>query len=177
VPSQLVLSPFQEVAHAAAGLEADAADGLLQALRPLPRTLITGQGRSGLVGRTFAHRLMHLGVDSHVVGDVTCPAVVEDDLIILISGSGTTSTTVGQARTARNVGATVAAVTAVADSDLSELADVRLVVPVDAAVSRQFASTLFSQCVQLLFDGICMQLAETWGRAHPYLYARHSNLE
>jgi 6-phospho-3-hexuloisomerase len=177
VPAQLVLTPFHEVAHVAAGLEADIADSLLQALQPLPRTLITGQGRSGLVGRAFAHRLMHLGVDSHVVGDVTCPAVVEDDLMVLISGSGTTSTTVRQARIARKVGATVATVTAVADSELSAQADTRLVVPVDAAVSCQFASTLFSQCVQLIFDGICMQLADTWRREHGYLYARHSNLE
>jgi 6-phospho-3-hexuloisomerase len=139
--------------------------------RPLVR-------RNCFAGRSqFAHRLMHLGVDSHVVGDVTCPAVVDDDLMVLISGSGTTSTTVRQARIARKVGATGATVTAVADSELSAQADIRLVVPVDAAVSCQFVSTLFSQCVQLIFDGICMQLTDTWGREHGYLYARHSNLE
>lgn len=36
---------------------------------------IMGAGRSGLVGKAFAMRLMHLGFTSYVVGESTTPAV------------------------------------------------------------------------------------------------------
>ena len=36
---------------------------------------IVGTGRSELVGKMFAMRLMHLGFTVYVVGDVTTPAI------------------------------------------------------------------------------------------------------
>lgn len=175
--AELALAPFREVSQIAGSLDPALAEELFHALEPRPRTLVAGQGRSGLVARAFAQRLMHLGATACVVGDVTCPAVTRHDLIVLISGSGTTESTVRQAKVARSAGAQVAAVTARRGSELAGIADVRLILPADVVPSRQFASTLFSQCLQLVLDGVCMQLAGSWGQSHADLAARHSNLE
>lgn len=69
------------------------------------RIFVCGAGRSGLVGKFFAMRLMHLGKLVFIVGETTTPAIRSDDLLITISGSGKTQTVVDIATVARNVGA------------------------------------------------------------------------
>ena len=61
---------------------------------------IVGSGRSELIGKAFAMRLMHLGFRVHVVGDVTTPALTEKDCLVAISGSGETKTVTLAAETA-----------------------------------------------------------------------------
>ncbi len=46
--------------------------------------------RSGLMMRVFAMRLMHMGFESHVVGETLTPAVEKGDLLVIGSGSGET---------------------------------------------------------------------------------------
>lgn len=48
---------------------------------------IVGTGRSELVGKAFAMRLMHLGFTVYAVGDVTTPAISAEDCLVAISGS------------------------------------------------------------------------------------------
>ncbi|HJJ46223.1 MAG TPA: SIS domain-containing protein, partial [Methanocorpusculum sp.] len=52
-------------------------DGILQA----KRIYVIGAGRSGLVAKSFAMRLMHTGFISYVVGETITPAVAEGDLL------------------------------------------------------------------------------------------------
>ena len=52
---------------------------------------VFGAGRSGLVGKAFAMRLVHLGKTVHFVGDSTVPAITHQDVLVVISGSGKTS--------------------------------------------------------------------------------------
>ena len=80
-----------------------------------PRVFVLGAGRSGLALRMTAMRLMHLGLEVHVVGEVTTPAIVEHDLLITASGSGTTAGILRAAHTAIERGAQVAAITTAAD--------------------------------------------------------------
>lgn len=46
---------------------------------------VTGQGRSGLVSRTFAMRLTHIGLNAYCVGDATTPNIDKGDLLIACS--------------------------------------------------------------------------------------------
>ena len=64
------------------------------------KTLLLGSGRSGFVGRAFALRLMHLGFNVYVSGETITPALTGDDLVVALSGSGTTTTVVAQAEVA-----------------------------------------------------------------------------
>ena len=53
------------------------------------KVLMLGAGRSGLVARAFALRLVHLGFNVYVQGETITPAIGKGDLVVAISGSGT----------------------------------------------------------------------------------------
>jgi 6-phospho-3-hexuloisomerase len=48
------------------------------------RWFCSGQGRSGLVARMAAMRLMHVGFDAHAVGEATAPSVAKGDGLVMI---------------------------------------------------------------------------------------------
>ncbi len=60
------------------------ADAVLQA----NRIFLAGAGRSGLMGKAFVMRLMHMGLDAYVVGETVTANLREGDLLIVGSGSG-----------------------------------------------------------------------------------------
>ena len=75
------------------------------------KIFVVGQGRSGFVGRAFALRLMNMGLAVYFLGETVTPAAGKDDLIIAISGSGTTKIMLTGSSTAKEIGARVVAVT------------------------------------------------------------------
>ena len=81
-------------------------------------TFIVGSGRSELIGKAFAMRLMHLGFTVYVVGDVTTPAIKNTDCLIAISGSGETKVVTTASQTAKEIGSTVIGITANLNSTL-----------------------------------------------------------
>ena len=149
------------------------AEAILGARRVLP----AGQGRSGLVAAAFAVRLGHLGVETHLVGDVTAPAVGPGDLVVALSRSGHTAITLHQAQRAAAAGARVAAVGADAGSPLLRAADVPVVLPLAAVRSAQHAGSLFEQAALVVLDALCARLQATLGRTDAELAARHDNLQ
>ena len=90
------------------------------------KIFVVGQGRSGFVGRAFALRLMNMGLTVYFLGETVTPAAGKDDLIIAISGSGTTKITLTASSTAKEIGARVVAVTSYPESPLGNLADLAL---------------------------------------------------
>src|SRR5262245_33109352 len=99
------------------------ADALLEAVLAARRTYLTGEGRSGLVARTFAMRLQHLGLVSYVIGETICPALEGGDLLIAVSGSGKSAGTLVVAEAARKAGARLAALSATRDNPLARMSD------------------------------------------------------
>lgn len=77
-------------------------------IRNSQRIFVVGAGRSGLVGRFFAMRLMHIGKTVYIAGDTITPSIMAGDLLIAISGSGKTPTVNDVARNARKARAVVA---------------------------------------------------------------------
>lgn len=159
---------------------ADLADRLSGA----SRVLVAGEGRSGFMAKAFAMRLMHLGLSVHVIGETTTPPVAEQDLLVAVSGSGTTAGTVRVAEQARNVGATVHVVTTDPTSPLAELAGAVLVVPAatkhrrpDEAATVQPLSSLFDQATHVVLDTVCLHLAGIRGIDNTAARAAHSNTE
>lgn len=148
-----------------------------------PRVFVVGSGRSGLVMRMAAMRLMHLGLDVHVVGETTTPAIRAGDLLLTASGSGSTPAVVGAARTAAGVGARVAAFTIDAGSALAEIADFVVVIPAQAktdhggTASRQYSGSLFEQGLLLSTEVLFQSLWDLDGSSAEQLWPRHANLE
>lgn len=141
-----------------------------------------GLGRSGYALRMAAMRLMHLGRTVYVVGETTTPAIGPDDLLIAVSGSGSTQSVVYAAEAAAKKGALVAAVTAAVESPLTRAASHVLLIPGatktdrSGRLSSQYAGTLFEQMTLVLFDALFHTLWQRSGQTADELYARHSNL-
>lgn len=142
---------------------------------PTRRWFCSGQGRSGLVARMAAMRLMHVGFDAHVVGEATTPAIREGDGLMMISGSGETPLTLHLARLAVDYGAHLLAVTTRADSTLARHAHAIIEVPITA--SGQFGGTLFEQSALLLLDAVILEITTADPQAYAAMQARHTNLQ
>ena len=50
------------------------------------RIFFWARGRSFLILRGFAMRLMHMGYQIHIVGEVDCPSIEKDDVLVVASG-------------------------------------------------------------------------------------------
>ena len=61
-------------------LNEDRLKEMVQLIKNAKNIFILGVGHSGLVGRAFAMRLMHLGFRSYVVGETTTPGLLPGDL-------------------------------------------------------------------------------------------------
>ncbi|MFO7691337.1 MAG: 6-phospho-3-hexuloisomerase [Cryobacterium sp.] len=160
-----------------------ALDDAAARLRAARRVFVLGAGRSGLALRMTAMRLMHLGLDVHVVGDVTTPAITAEDVLLVASGSGTTGAIVRAADTAVAAGASVVAITTAPESPVAALAAETIVVPAavktdhEGAISAQYSGGLFEQTVMLLGDAIFHSLWTASGATAEELWPRHANLE
>jgi 6-phospho-3-hexuloisomerase len=166
---------------------------LLKAYNDKRKILVMGAGRSGLVGRAFAMRLLHLGFHSYVLGDTIVPSISKGDVAIAISGSGRTQLILTAAEAAKKVGATVVAVTSYPDSPLGMLADLVVWVPGRAKTSRVvdfFArqilgiheplaplGTLFEDTAAVFLDGVIYALMKELGVNEEEMAARHANIE
>lgn len=80
---------------------------LIRQIWAAPRVFICGSGRSGKIGEMFAMRLVHIRKVVYIVGAPTTPSIGKGDLLITISGSGTTKLVLNCAKTAKRVGAKV----------------------------------------------------------------------
>jgi 6-phospho-3-hexuloisomerase len=172
-----------ELTRAIADLDWDQWEALPDLILGAAKTFAIGNGRSGLALRMGAMRLMHLGRQVHVVGETTTPAIGQGDLLLAVSGSGSTYGTLHAAQVAGKYGATVAAITADASSPLAQAASHVFVVPSavktdrSGSVSGQYAGTLFEQLTLILLDSVFYALWKKSGQAADELYARHGNLE
>lgn len=143
---------------------------------------VTGEGRSGLLAKCFAMRLMHLGLQAHAVGDTVTPHVSPGDLLIAVSGSGETRTTNLLAGSAAEQGARVVALSSLRDSALARAADLVIVAPApakhaDGHGSVQYGGTLFEQSAFLLLDTLALRLQRRLEVTAEEMDARHATLE
>ena len=151
------------------------------------KIFLAGAGRSGLAARAFANRLLHMGFDVHFVGEISCPPIRENDVIVLGSGSGTTKSLIVMGEKAKDVGAKIMTVTMFPDHTIGEMADVIVKVPgstpkkaageENPAQSVQPMGNLFEQLSWLTYDSIIMVLMDKLGQTSEEMMERHTNLE
>ena len=175
-----ILAEHQQLANS---LNYDSVEQLVLHIKQAKRLFFVGAGRTGLALKMAAMRFMHLGYHVYIVGETTTPAILQDDLLIVGSGSGTTSTLVTAAQKAKSQQAKVAVLTAAPHSTLATIADQCVVIPAaiktdfGVSVSNQYAGSLFEQSILLLFDSIFMSLWQESGLSKEDLWPKHANLE
>jgi len=142
------------------------------------RVYVTGMGRSGLMARAFAMRLMHLGLSVFVVGETTTPSIEEGDLLLCCSRYGRSGSLLHYADKAHAVGASAALITMERSTPLAEKADAVLEIPVGKKdETRQPLGTLFEQLLLLTLDALVIVLMEKRGFTEPEMARLHTNLE
>lgn len=180
-PIQTILSEIKQVFLDFDYMEVEHVATLLQRAN---RIFLAGEGRSGFMAKAFAMRLMHLGANVYVVGETITPALQKGDTLIAVSGSGTTKPTVWMAEKAKRLDCDVIAFTTDKTSELAAKASITIHVPAATKYRRghekksvQPLSSLFDQCMHLIFDAICLQYAALQHIHHESALKQHSNLE
>jgi len=155
------------------------------------RIFLLGEGRSGLVARSFAMRLMHLGFDVYVFGEVVTPAVKTNDLVIAVSGTGETGPVNETAKIAKRHGARIAVVTSNTDSSLGEIATNTVTIRgrteadetsflerqvTGISISLTPLGTLFEINVMVFLDSVIAGLIAALEKKEEELAERHSDL-
>lgn len=157
------------------------------------KVLVVGAGRSGLIGRAFAMRLMHLGFNVYVLGDTVVPPLRAGDALIAISGSGRTRSVITVAEAAKSVGAKVIALTTYINSPLAKVSDIIVEIPGRTKVSsendyntRQLIGiyeplaplgTLFELVAMVVLDAVVAELMVQLGKTEEDLKKLHANIE
>ena len=159
------------------------------------KIFIVGMGRSGFVGRAFALRLMNLGFNVYFLGETITPAAGEGDLVIAISGTGTTKIVLTASGTAKEIGVTVIAVTSFPESPLGKVADHVVVLggrtklgwPKEKDyLARQLIGerepltplgSIFENNCMVFLDGLIVELMHKLGRTEEDLKHRHATIE
>ena len=166
---------------------------LIKARNKGGKVLVVGAGRSGLVAKAFAMRLMHLGFNTFVLGETITPRIGPGDIVLAVSGSGRTQVVVTVAAAAKKAGATVIAVTSYPDSPLAKLSDCVVRIPGRTKLAEEtdyFArqvlgiyeplaplGTLFEDSALVFFDGLIVELMERLGVTEEDMRKRHANVE
>ncbi|MYL35807.1 SIS domain-containing protein [Pontibacillus yanchengensis] len=157
---------------------------LLEKINKADKVFFVGVGRVLLSLKSIAKRLAHLGVNTYVVGQTTEPAITENDLLIVGSGSGETAFPLIIAQKAKQYGASVAHIGSNPNSSMSEYADVSVRIPASSKIdtpeevhSVQPMKSLFEQSLLLLGDTIALMMVKERNIEIESLWEYHANLE
>ena len=162
----------------------DAADALIDAIIATRHIAVYGCGREGLAIKGFAMRLFHLGLDVHVLGDMTVPHFGKGDLLIVSAGTGHLNSGEAFINVARGDGARIAVITSQPTLSTPKLADVLTIIPAQTMANDQSAKasvlpmgSMFEIAETILFELIILRLRDRLGETAETMRARHTNLE
>jgi 6-phospho-3-hexuloisomerase len=183
--TEYALAVVKELETTLGQVSSEQGEELTDCILKAGKILVAGAGRSGFAVKAFAMRLMHMGLETYVVGETVTPNLEAADLFVVGSGSGETGSLVAMAAKAKKIGATVALVTIRPESSIGRIADVVVGIPAPtpkAEVSASFKSiqpmgSLFEQSLLLFLDAVVLRLMEKRGHSSDTMFTRHANLE
>ncbi|MGB9675600.1 MAG: 6-phospho-3-hexuloisomerase [Candidatus Bathyarchaeales archaeon] len=159
------------------------------------KIFIVGMGRSGFVARAFALRLMNLGFNVYFLGETITPAAEKGDLLIAISGTGSTKMVLTASAAAKEIGAKVIAITSFPESQLGRMADHIVTVKgrtktgwpkEEDYLARQIMGerepltplgSVFENNCMVFLDSLVVELMHKMGRTEEDLKRRHATIE
>jgi 6-phospho-3-hexuloisomerase len=189
---RLMASKVKKIADS---ISDDEIEGFLKEILNANRVYVMGAGRSGLVAKAFAMRLMHLGLTAYVVGETITPAMKPDDVMIVFSGSGRTKTIADISETVREMGGRICLITSNADSRIGRISDSIVIIEHQRDAVRDDAQefeirqmmgehksfaplgTLFETAAMVFADAIISRLMEITQTDEKELKNRHANIE
>ena len=178
----------EELRDAAARVDEGALTAFAEEIARARRLALHGVGREGLMMRALAMRLHHLGLDAHVVGDMSAPPLGPGDLLVVSAGPGRFATVAALVGVAREAGARTACVTARPEGAVPRACDAVLHIPAQtmaddlpegaaAPASVLPMGSLFEGAQFLVFECLVLGLRDRLGVSPEAMRARHTNLE
>lgn len=174
---------LKELNDASSKIEEEQIKDVLKLIEPDKKIFLTGKGRSGLAAKGFANRLIHLGFQAYVIGEISTPHTKAGDLLIITSGSGETDALISIAKKAKESGLYFALVTINQESTLAKMADGVILLPGDSKGNNQEKHSIqpmgsqFEQMSFLIFDAMILKLMESFKQTSEQMFMRHADLE
>ena len=144
------------------------------------RIFVAGAGRSGLVTKFFAMRLVHSGYDVSVVGEIVTPSIKAGDLLIIISGSGETEQLIAFAKISQKVRTNIMLICSRAKSTIGDMADGVFHIGNDALYEKTKGmpmGTMFELSTLIFLESTVSHIIHEKGLTEEVMRATHANLE
>jgi 6-phospho-3-hexuloisomerase len=176
---------LDELSRTLASIDSASLEHLANEILAADQVFFVGVGRVMLALQCVCKRLAHLGIKAHYVGEITEPAITENDLLIVGSGSGASLFPLGIARKARaSVNCKIVHIGSNPNSEMKEICDFMVRIPVrtkfyleDEIDSCQPMTSLFEQSVLLMGDILAKLIIEQREIDMKSLWKYHANLE
>lgn len=177
--ARIVLQEHEKVLLA---VKDEEVEKLLNAITEAKCIQVFGMGRMKCAVRAFVMRLMHMGLDAHVVFDTTCPNIGSGDLLIVNAACTSIGYTVMQF--AKKLGAKVVAITANPRSKAAELCNFTVNLKGQVHGGRDYEipsvqpmAALFEQTIFVFEDIIIQLLMKKLNITVEQMARRHTNLD
>jgi len=151
-------------------------DEAIEVITSAHKIFVYGVGRSGLVAKAFAMRLVQLGLNVFFIGETITPIVEAGDLVVIISSTGSTMSAIQTANIARRVGAKVLTFTGNSTSKLAHASNLVICIPDRKNhKTEKYAplGTLFEDATMIVLDGMIAMVMEKLGESEASMRGRH----
>jgi len=149
---------------------------IVERITSAKKVFVYGVGRSGLVSRAFAMRLVQLGLDAFFIGETITPIVESGDVVLIVSNTGATMSAIQTANIARRMGAGVITITVSPTSKLAHASSLVICFPEgrDAETDKYAPlGTLFEDAALVFLDGLVAMVMERLGETEGSMRGRH----
>jgi 6-phospho-3-hexuloisomerase len=167
----------ERVTQSLAAIEPPVIAAVLEALLKAPSIFVYGAGRSGIIGRAFAMRLVQTGLRAYVIGESVTPIVSQGDAVFIFSNQGESSSSTQTANIVRREGASLIVVTTKPSSKLAHAATVLLTLAFTDDASRPTYAplgTLFESAALRLSDALVAEILRARGETEESMRRRHA---
>lgn len=152
-------------------------DRTVKILLQAPEIFVYGAGRSGIIGRAFAMRLVQVGLAAFVIGESTTPIVRAGDAVFILSGRGESQSSIQTANIVRREGAQLVVLTGRATSKLAHAAN--LAIPLEFREDGERPElaplgTLFESASLQFTDALVSAIMRARGESEESMRRRHA---
>ncbi len=167
----------ERVTEALGRVDPTLVDRAVEMLAKAPQIFVYGAGRSGIIGRAFAMRLVQLGLRAYVIGESVTPIVRKGDAVFILSGQGESYSSIQTANIVRREGAELIVLTSRGSSKLAHTASLLITLEFPEEPERPRLAplgTLFESASLRLTDALVAELAATRGESEASMRGRHA---
>lgn len=171
-----------ELSNATVSITDEQINEFIQKINQAKRIFVYGTGRSGLMLKTFAMRLMQMGYISYVVGETITPSIENGDLLIVASASGETDSVCQAAKKAKKQQFDIITITATTESTLFNIQEPLIFVKSSTKfntsnITVQPLGSLFEQVLLIIFDAIILKVSKAKANMNSDMAKRHASIE